>query len=110
MAVAMDPSAGFLEAGKTLQRQRLQGSPFDVGEVLADLLAGGAMQPRVGHGLLPVEQEAVLFVQAGESPALEGVFLDVVDAAFDLALVPGHIGRVGRGPGRNAARRPAPWD
>src|SRR5258708_6332047 len=71
--------------------QRVQGGAFAVGEVGADLPAGGAVQARVGHRPLPVEQEVVLFIEAGERPAFEGVFLDVVDAAFDVALGAGRI-------------------
>jgi hypothetical protein len=64
--------------------------------MLADLAAGGAMDPGVGDGQLPVQQEGVLLLQAGEASRLEGIALDVVDALFDLPLVPRRAGS--RGP------------
>ena len=96
MAVPMDPSAALVKVGKTLQGQRPKSKTFHLRKDLADLLAGGPMQPRVGHVLLPIGQELVLKDQAGERSSLEGVILDVIDAAFNFALVPGHIGA--RGP------------
>ena len=64
--------------------------------MLADLAARGAVDPGVGHGQLPVEQEAILLLQAGEASPFEGVVLDVVDAFLDLPLVAGCVGP--RGP------------
>ena len=64
--------------------------------MLADLAAGGAMDPGVGDGQLPVQQEGILLLQAGEASCLEGIALDVVDALFDLPLVTGRAGS--RGP------------
>ena len=55
--------------------------------MLANLTARGAVDSGVGHGQLPVEQEAVLFLQAGESSPLERVVLNVIDALLDLPFV-----------------------
>jgi hypothetical protein len=49
------------------------------------------MDPGVGDRLLPRAQEGILFLQRGECTSFEGVLLDVIDAAFDLALVPGRV-------------------
>jgi hypothetical protein len=58
--------------------------------MLANLTARGAMDSGVGHSQLPVEQEAVLFLQAGESSPLERVVLNVIDA---LLVLPFGLGR-----------------
>ena len=83
-----------------LQRQWHQRRPLHVGEVLADLTARGAVDPGVGHGQLPVQQEAVLLLQAGEASPLEGIVLNVVDTLLDLPLVAGRVGP--RGPEHDA--------
>ena len=78
--------------------------------MLADLTARGAMDPGVGDGQLPVQQEGILLLQAGEASCLEGIALDVVDAFFDLPLVTRRAGS--RGPeddSRSARRRSEPW-
>ena len=87
VAIAMDDAPAFAEARETFHRQRLQGRALDLGEQSADLPPRGAVKARVGHGLLPAEQEVVLLGQAGERATLEAVFLNVVDAVLDLALV-----------------------
>ena len=61
---------------------------FHLGEMLAYMAAGGAMDPRVGDGQFPVKQKGVLRLQTGEVSRLEGIALDVVNALFDLPLVP----------------------
>src|SRR5262245_19430033 len=91
VAVAVDDTPAFAETGKALQRQPLQGGPLDLAEQDADLPARSAVDARVGDGLLPIEQEAIGFVEAGEHAALQGVLLDVVHTAFDLALVPRRV-------------------
>ena len=58
VAVAVHRAARFVKRRERLQRQRQKAPALDVGEVLADLAARGAVDPRVGHGQLPVEQEA----------------------------------------------------
>src|SRR5207244_961557 len=60
-----------------------------------DLSPRGAVDACVGDGAFPFRQVPVLLGETGEGVALEGVLLDVVDAALDLALVPGHV-RLGR--------------
>src|SRR5260221_12329792 len=90
-AVAVHHTPRLLEAGEALDGQRLQGGAFAVGEVGADLPAGGAVQARVGHRPLPVEQEVGLFIEAGGRPALWGGFLGVVDAAFEPSPVAGGV-------------------
>ena len=50
------------------------------------------MHAGVGDGALPLEQELVLPFQAVEGASLQGVVLDVSDAAFDLPFVGGAIG------------------
>ena len=63
--------------------------------MLADLTASGAMNPGVGNGQLPVQQEGILLLQAGEASCLQGIALDVVDAFFDLPLVTRRTGPSG---------------
>src|SRR5229473_1593228 len=91
VSVAMDAALTLMEERETLRRQRPQGRPFHVREQLAYLLPRRAMHARVRHGTLPVAQEAILLVQAGEGPSLEGVVLHIVDATFHLALVPWRV-------------------
>jgi hypothetical protein len=64
--------------------------------MFADLAARGAVDPGVGDGQLPVQQEDILLLQAGEASCLEGIILDVVDGLLDLPLVAGVRGRVGQ--------------
>ena len=64
--------------------------------MFADLAAGGAMDPGVGDGQLPVQQERILVFQAGEASCLEAIVLNIVNALFDLPFVPGVRGRVGQ--------------
>src|ERR1700733_9966317 len=60
--------------------------------MLAHLAASRAVDPGVSHGQLPVEQELVLFLQAGEASPFECVVLNVVDALLDLTLVARCVG------------------
>ena len=50
------------------------------------------MNAGVGDGAFPLDEEVVLFLQAGKRPSLESVALDVTDLALGLALVPRHVG------------------
>ena len=50
----------FLEDGKQAGRQRPQRRFFHFIKELAHLLAGGAVDARVGHVLLPISQEKIL--------------------------------------------------
>ena len=54
---------------------------------LQNLLARGAVNPRVGDGRFPVEQVLVLLPRLEKGAAFQALLLNVVDAAFDLALV-----------------------
>lgn len=99
MAVAVHHPPRLVEVGEVLGRQGQQSGPLDFGEVGADLAAGGAVQARVSHRLLPVQQEAILLLQAVEGPPLQGVLLHVVDAPFHLPLVARRVG-----PGRQEGR------
>ena len=69
---------------------------FRLGKMLADLTAGSAVDPSIGDGQFPVQQEGILLLQAGEASCLECVALDVVNALFDFPLVTGRAGRVGQ--------------
>ncbi len=60
--------------------------------MFADLPARGAVNPRVGHSSLPVQEQQVLLLERAETSAFQSVVLDVVDALFDLALVAGRVG------------------
>ena len=73
VAVAMHDAAGFVKRRERLERQRQERLALRVGEVLADLTARGAVDPRVGHGQLPLAQEAVLLLQAGEDSPFEAL-------------------------------------
>ena len=92
MAIAMHRAAGLVERRERLQRQRQQCSPLDFGEMFADVSTCGPVHASVGHGQLPVVEEPVLFLQGGEAPPSQGVFLDVIDAPLDLPLVAGRVG------------------
>jgi hypothetical protein len=50
-----------------------------------------AVYASVGHRQFPVAEEAVLFLQTGEGPSPQGVFLDVVHASLHLPLVAGRV-------------------
>ncbi len=92
VAVAVDRAAGLAERRERVRRQRQQRRPFDLSEVFADVSTCGPVHAGVGHGQLPVAEEPVLLLQAGEAPAPQGVLLDVVDAPLDLPLVAGRVG------------------
>ncbi|HUY88365.1 MAG TPA: hypothetical protein VMV10_06500 [Pirellulales bacterium] len=103
MAVASDDALRFLKAGKAFDGQRRQRRTFDFLKDLADLSLRRAMNPRVGDGRFPMFQESLLFVEAGERAAFQGVVFDVLDSRLDLPLVPGHVG-----PGRQDQRAVVP--
>jgi hypothetical protein len=87
MPVAVDLAVDLLEEGEAFGGQRQQRRALDLGEHLADLLAGRAMDAGVGHRGLPVQQIPVLVGQTGELPTLEPVCLDEFDSGFRLPLV-----------------------
>ena len=64
--------------------------------MVADLTARGAVDPGVGNGQLPVQQEGVLLLQAGEASALQGIVLGIVDTFLDLPLVTRRVGSSGQ--------------
>ena len=96
VAVAMHDAASFAIRRERLGRQWQECLPLHVGEVLANLKARGAVDPRVGHGQLPLPQKAVLLLQAGEHAPFEGIVLNIADAVLDLSLVAGHVGPRGQ--------------
>ena len=55
--------------------------------MLVNLAVRGPGNLGVCHGELPVEQEAVLLLTAGERLSFECVVLNVVDSFLNLALV-----------------------
>ena len=79
----------FMESGKPLQWQHLEAIPLHLAEDFSHLPARGAVNPRVGNRRFPMEQMAVLFVEAIEHTALQRVVLGVVNAFFHLPLVSG---------------------
>jgi hypothetical protein len=92
VAVAVHHAPAFVEAGEATRRQWKQRRSFGLYEELAHLMTCRAVQPGVSNGVLPVPQELVLPFQAVEHASLEGVVLDIADAAFDLPLVGRPIG------------------
>ena len=78
---------GLVERREDPGRQRLQGRLLLLGKQRRDLLAHGAVNPRVRDPQLPLVKELVLFGQARKAPTLERVVLDVLHARLDLALV-----------------------
>ena len=64
--------------------------------MLTYLKARRAVDARVGHGQLPLAQEAVLLLQAGENPPFEGIVLSIADTVLDLSFRRGMYGRVGK--------------
>ena len=87
MAIAVHGALALVKRRERRQRQWHQRRSLHIGEMLADLAAGGAMDPGVGDGQFPVQQEDILLLQSGEASCLEGIALDVVDAFFDFSLV-----------------------
>src|SRR5262245_51226025 len=86
----MDRTQSFLKyreqsAGQGLQRRSLHRL-----EEFAYLLAGGAMDARVGYVLLPVGEKKILRGQTLKAPSFDRVVLRVLHARLHLALVPGH--------------------
>jgi hypothetical protein len=65
-------------------------------EHLADLLLGGAVNPRVGNVCSQCGQMLLLLFQGAELVPLLGVVLHVLHARSTLPLCRGMYGRVGR--------------
>ena len=53
------------------------------------------MEAQVGHLAVPACEPAVELLPGGEAPARQGVALDILDAALDLALGAGAVGLAG---------------
>ncbi len=66
MAVAMDLSFTFLEAGEVGRGKRSKLASFVTIEQCSDLLTGRAVDPRVRYVSLPVGQISVLLFEASE--------------------------------------------
>ena len=58
-----------------------------LGKQSGDLLARGAVDAHIGHGLLPVAQKLVFRAQALEGAPAQGIALEVTDPALGLAFV-----------------------
>src|SRR5262245_1522315 len=95
VTVAMNHALAFLEVGESLRRQRQQRRLLDLLEDRTDLPTRRAVNACVGHGPFPIEQITVLLLETREGATFERVLLYVVDATFDLALVPRRV-RFGR--------------
>src|SRR5271169_593155 len=88
MPIPMHDPFPFMEEREPLHWQRLQGPTLHFLKELADLLADRAVNTGVGHRGFPVEEMFILLLQARETVALQPILLDIIDAAFDLPLVP----------------------
>ena len=95
MPVAVDLAVDLLEEREACGGQRQQRRTFDLGEQLADLLAGGAMDAGIGDGGFPVLQMPVLIGQTGELRPLSPLFWTNFTPASHLPLCLGIRGRVG---------------
>ena len=86
MAVTVHLADAFFKAWEKRIRQRLQKRAF-ISKTAFDLLLGRAVNALVGNLPLPVQQEVVLFRQAGKHPAFQRIGFDILHRAFHLALV-----------------------
>src|SRR5487761_2115417 len=91
VAVAMDHATLLAKRREGVCRQGQERGPLDFREMFADVSTCRPVHSCVGHGLFPVAAILVLFLQADEALASQGVFLDVVHAPLDLPLVSWHI-------------------
>jgi hypothetical protein len=96
MAVSMDATLSFFKAGKQATGQGQQAGSLDLIEDPAHLLPDGAVNACVGHRAFPVGQKKVLRPQTFKAAPFEGIVLGILDPGFDLALMPGHCGPVGK--------------
>ena len=111
VAVAMHDAPALVEEREALGGQLAQGWPSRPRRSSLPTCRRVVPWMRVSATVcFPVAQEVVLLVQAGEDPALQGVLLDVVDAALDLPLVSRRV-RSRRQKHRAVvlARTTAPW-
>jgi hypothetical protein len=107
----MNSKAALVKRREGRQRQGHQCRLLYIGEILADLPAGSAIDPRVGDGQFPVQQEGILLLQSDEASCVEGIALDVVDALFRLFPYDGACGVAwARKRSRSTRRRSRPWD
>ena len=81
----------FLEEGEPFDGKGRQRGTFHAFEQLAHLLLDRAVDPRVGDGRLPMQQEVVLLFQTLELAGFQRIAFDVLHARFDLALVARHV-------------------
>ncbi len=95
VAVAMHLAPRLGEARKQRIGQRRERGALGR-EERADLLAHGAVYPGVGDATFPVGEEQVLPGERGERAAFERVVLRVLYPGFDLPLVLGRAGCVGK--------------
>ena len=86
VAIAVDRPLGLAERGEPPRRQREKRRPLHLRKDLADLPARRAVQTGVGDRGLPLKEVLVLGRQTPERAALQGVVLNVADAALDLPL------------------------
>ena len=90
-----DPSR-LVEEGEAFARQRPQGRPLDFANTLPTCCSRGAVNPRVGDGLVPSAPDADSALERLEELcAFQAVALHVAHAALDLSLVPRRV-RLGR--------------
>ncbi len=88
--IAVNFARRFAEDWKQAGRQRQELGLFDAQKMRAHLLARGAVNARVGHGLLPVSQMQILSAQARERFAGQSVALNIFDPGLDLTFMAGH--------------------
>ena len=89
MPVATDLSLHLAEVLKAGCGERQERLPFTVLKDGEHLPLGRAVDPSVGDPVFPRLEILVLLRQVLERATLEGVVLNVGDAAFGLSLVPG---------------------
>ena len=88
MAVAADLALRLAEVLEPRGREWQEGGSFRFVEVGEHLLLGRAVNPSVSRAAFPLQKELILLGETCELPLLERVLLHVIDAAFDLPLVP----------------------
>jgi len=96
MSVAVDLALHFLEEWEPCDWKRKQRRSFGVLKRLAHLSSRRAVNTRVRNGSLPSQKIFILFAQTLEGLSLQGIVLNVVNAALDFALVTRRVGLGGK--------------
>jgi len=88
---AIDLAFAFVIERESFFGKRNESRLLHFPEVSADLLTGGAVNPRVRNLTLPVSEELVMCGDISKQASLESVVFHILDAALDLPLVTRHV-------------------